>query len=155
MQKYHGDRALVQKCWVGERERDISSSQHSLEVTFPSKGQIQHDIISMTLFPVSHLAFSSSHSRNNTFNKIFFFNWNWVTAKVLVSQLYQTLCNPMDCSPPGSSSHWILQTRILGWVAIPFSRGIFLTQGTNLCLLGLLHWQMSSLPLTPPGKVTA
>jgi len=32
------------------------------------------------------------------------------------------LCNPMDCSPPGSSVHGILQARILKWVAIPFSR---------------------------------
>ena len=32
-------------------------------------------------------------------------------------------CNPMDCSPPGSSVHEILQARILEWVAIPFSRG--------------------------------
>ena len=38
-------------------------------------------------------------------------------------QLYPTLCNPMDCSPPGSSVHGILQARILEWVAIPFSRG--------------------------------
>ena len=56
MQKYHGDCALVPKCWVGERERDISSSQHSLEVTFPSKGQIQHDIISRALYHSKHLA---------------------------------------------------------------------------------------------------
>ena len=34
-----------------------------------------------------------------------------------------TLCKPMDCSPPGSSVHGILQARILEWVAIPFSRG--------------------------------
>ena len=32
------------------------------------------------------------------------------------------LCNPMDCSPPGSSLHGISQARILEWVAIPFSR---------------------------------
>ena len=32
------------------------------------------------------------------------------------------LCDPMDCSPPGSSVHGILQARILEWVAIPFSR---------------------------------
>ena len=41
----------------------------------------------------------------------------------LVTQLCRTLCNPMDCSPTGSSVHGILQTRILEWVAIPFSRG--------------------------------
>ena len=33
-----------------------------------------------------------------------------------------TLCDPMDCSPPGSSVHGILQARILEWVAMPFSR---------------------------------
>jgi len=31
----------------------------------------------------------------------------------------------MDCSPPGSSVHGILQARILEWVVMPFSRGIF------------------------------
>ena len=53
----------------------------------------------------------------------------------------------MDCSPPSSSVHGILQARILEWVAIPFSRGFFSTQGSNLCLLCLLHWQVDSLPL--------
>ena len=43
--------------------------------------------------------------------------------KVLVTQLCSTLCDPMDCSTPGSSVHGILQARILEWVAIPFSRG--------------------------------
>ena len=42
--------------------------------------------------------------------------------KVLVTQLYLTLCDPMDCHPPGTSIHGILQARILEWVAIPFSR---------------------------------
>ena len=40
-----------------------------------------------------------------------------------VTQSCSTLCDPMDCSPPGSSLHGILQARILEWVAIPFSRG--------------------------------
>ena len=69
-----------------------------------------------------------------------------VCAKLCQSCL--TLCNPMDCSPPGYSVHGILQARILQWVAISSSRGIFLIQH----LLYLLHWQMSSLPLAPPGK---
>ena len=42
-------------------------------------------------------------------------------AKLL--QLCLTLCNSMDCSPPGSSVHGILQARILEWVAVVFSRG--------------------------------
>ena len=44
-------------------------------------------------------------------------------VKVLVTQLCLTLCNPMDYSPPGSSVHVILQTRILEWVAISFPGG--------------------------------
>ena len=45
-------------------------------------------------------------------------------VKVCPTQLCLTLCEPMDCSPPGSSFHGILQARILEWVdGIPFSRG--------------------------------
>ena len=44
-------------------------------------------------------------------------------VKVLVAQSCPTLCDPMDCSPPSSSVHGILQARILEWVAIPFSKG--------------------------------
>ena len=42
---------------------------------------------------------------------------------VKVIQSCLTLCNPMNCSLPGSSVHGILQARILQWVANPFSRG--------------------------------
>ena len=44
-------------------------------------------------------------------------------VKMLVAQLCLTLCDPMDCSPLGSSVHGFCQARILEWVAIPFSRG--------------------------------
>ena len=44
-------------------------------------------------------------------------------AAVLVTQLCPALCDPMDCNPPGSSFHGILQARTLEWVAISFSRG--------------------------------
>ena len=40
-----------------------------------------------------------------------------------VAQSCLTLCNPVDCSLPGSSVHGILQSRILEWVTISFSRG--------------------------------
>ena len=43
-------------------------------------------------------------------------------VKVLVTQSCLTLCDLMDCSPPGSSVHGILQARILEWVVISFSR---------------------------------
>ena len=42
---------------------------------------------------------------------------------MLVVQLCLTLCDPMDCNPPVSSLHGMLQARILERVAIPFSRG--------------------------------
>ena len=51
-----------------------------------------------------------------------------------VSQSCLTLCDPMDCSPRGSSVHGISQARILEWVAIFFLQGFFLTQGSNLHL---------------------
>ena len=55
----------------------------------------------------------------------------WVTKEsgelrgsvTLAVQLCPTLCDPVDCSPPGSSVHGILWTRTLEWVAVPFSRG--------------------------------
>ena len=52
--------------------------------------------------------------------------------KGLVAQSSITLCDPMDCSPPGSSVHGILQARILEWVAIPFSRGSSPLRGSSL-----------------------
>ena len=50
-----------------------------------------------------------------------------VHAKLLQSCL--TLCDPMDCSPPGSSIHGILQARILEWATMPSSRGSSWTRG--------------------------
>ena len=41
-----------------------------------------------------------------------------------VAQSCLTLCNPMDCSPPDSSVHGILQARVLEWVAISFNTEI-------------------------------
>ena len=45
------------------------------------------------------------------------------TRMCVRAQSCPTLCNPMDCSPPGSSVHGIFQARILEWVAISYSRG--------------------------------
>ena len=52
---------------------------------------------------------------------LIFFLWDF--AEVLVAHLCPTLCNPMDCSLPGSSVHGVLQARIQEWVVILFSRG--------------------------------
>ena len=47
----------------------------------------------------------------------------WFHCCCSVAQSCPTLCEPLDCSPPGSSVHGISQARILEWVAIAFSRG--------------------------------
>ena len=47
----------------------------------------------------------------------------YVCVFVWVAQLYPTLCDPIDHSPPGSSVHRILQARMLEWVAMSSSRG--------------------------------
>ena len=50
-------------------------------------------------------------------------HWSNFVVVVLVSYLCLTLCNSMDCSLLDSSVHEILQSRILEWITIPFSRG--------------------------------
>ena len=76
-----------------------------------------------------------------------------LVACVLSLQSCPTLCNPMGCSLPGSPVHGLLQARILTDVGCrALLQGIFPTQGSNPCLLHLLHWQAGSLPLEPPGK---
>ena len=63
-------------------------------------------------------------------------------------QLYDT----MDCSPPDSSVHGILQAGILEWVAISSSRGSFRPRDWTHVSYIYLHWRAGSLPLWPPGK---
>ena len=77
---------------------------------------------------------------------------NWVVRMGLVEK-YKSLsgvqlCNPIDCSPPGSSVHRILQIRILEWVAMPFS-GVPPNLGIKP---GSPAMQADSLPFEPPGS---
>ena len=60
-----------------------------------------------------------------------------VKSQSEVAQSCQTLRDPMDCSPPGSSAHGIFQARVLEWGAIAFSDS-FLgeAQNTDYILLG-------------------
>ena len=54
---------------------------------------------------------------------VLYFHLGKKKVKLIVVQWGPTLCDPMECSPPSSSVHGILQARILEWIAIPFSRG--------------------------------
>ena len=70
-----------------------------------------------------------------------------ITDPVMGVRLFVT---PTDCSLLGSSVHGILQARILEWVANPFSRGIFLTQGSNPGLLSGRQIVYRSANVVPP-----
>ena len=60
---------------------------------------------------------------NIFFKQFLFFSVSYHgTVLCLATQTCLTLCDPMDCSLPGSSVHGILQARILEWAAMPFSR---------------------------------
>ena len=63
-----------------------------------------------------------------------------------------TFCDTLDCGLPGSSVHGILQTRILEWAAMPFSRESFWPSDWTQISYYLLHWQLGSLPLAPLGN---
>ena len=84
-------------------------------------------------------------------------------SEVKGAQLCLTLCDPMDCSPSGSSVHGVLQARILEWVAIPSSRGSSQSRDRICtsyvsCIAGrfLTCWAIEEAPSAPkPGTNSA
>ena len=64
-----------------------------------------------------------SGTKNRAFHMSIAQFWGRIMIVCLVSQSCPTLCDPLDCSLPGSSVHGIFQARILRWVAISPSRG--------------------------------
>ena len=73
-------------------------------------------------------------------------------VKALVPQSCPILCDPMDCSLPGSSVRGILQARTLEWVARPSSGGIFPTQESKPTSHALAGGFFTP---EPPGKLTS
>ena len=94
--KFHGQRSLVVYSPWGRKELDTTEWFHFL--SFPSPLGLKNT--GLTLFLT-------------------------ITCMCMCcgSQSCLTLHDPMDCSPPGSSVHGILQARILEWVAMPSFRG--------------------------------
>ena len=78
------------------------------------------------------------------------FNYLWLLSVQFcsVAQSCPTLCDPMDCSPPGSSVHVISQARILEWVAISFA-GDLPNPGIEPTSPALAGWFFTT---APPGK---
>ena len=74
------------------------------------------------------------------------------TCVCLVAQSCLTLCDPVDCSPPGSSVHGILQARVTGVGCHSLLQRPFLTQGSNL---GLSHCRQILYRLSHQGSPLA
>ena len=95
---------------------------------------------------------SSQNMRVSTMYLALFNLWECVCVCVCVcvcTQRCPTPCDPMDCSPPGSSVPGILQARILEWVAISFSRGS--SRPRVWTLISGLSCIVRQI-LVPPGK---
>ena len=105
-----------------------------------------------TTIPLLHKVLSSSSIRIKFPMAVPLFCPGWKLPSTLwvseVAQSCPTLCDPVNCSPPGSSVLGILQARILEWVAMPLLQGIFPTQGLNP---GLCHWRQILYCLSHEG----
>ena len=75
-----------------------------------------------TCFPPTVSPFRAVSTRLQASDTSFFAIWTWWVMRAKSLQSCLTLCNPVDCNPPGSSVQGILQARILEWVGISFSR---------------------------------
>ena len=95
------------------------------------------------LYSVLYLAFRSKISP--------YFSLPVCICCCLITKLCPTLCDPMGCSPPGSSVHELSQARILEWVVISFSKGSSLP-GVKL---SLLHCRCTLYCLSHQGSSTA
>ena len=109
---------------------------------------------------LSQIPVSNVHRKRSTSSSscLFYFGIFKINRLQFLKQLCACVCTKLLqsyltlCSPPGFSVHGILQARILEWVAMPSFRGSSqLRDQTHVSCL--LHWQMGSLPLSPPGKL--
>ena len=78
------------------------------------------------------------------------FSWVALFPGVSVAQSCPAVCDPMDCSLPGSSIHGIFQARVVEWVAMPFSRGA--SHPSDRWNLGLLHHRQTLYHLSYRGR---
>ena len=101
------------KIWHLRTIKEVTNFHNFLYILYPEKlckGSLDNQL---GLVKTQNYSEKSQHIKIITFLK----------GKVLVSQSCLTLCDHMDCNPPGSSAHGIFQARILDHIAIPFSRG--------------------------------
>jgi len=108
-----------------------------------------------SIFKVSNGTLSPSHASYFS-DSLFWFCFDrflWLYCMHAKSiQSCPTLCNPLDCNPPDSSVLGNSPCKNTGVGCHVLLQGIFLTQGSNLCLLCLLNWEACSLPRGPPEE---
>ena len=104
--------------------------------------------------------FSSLHFiSQNLLRMVLYLGPSRVEGRVLetIFFMFLTLCDPVHCSPPGSSVHGFLQAIIQEWIAMPSSRGSSQPRDRALGLISYVSYvscigRVVSLPLAPPGK---
>ena len=116
-----GSRVVIM--WDSNVSVNFGQDGHLITVTFGLHSAIPVD----TNCPTGVKGFLSCFFPLGTLDIYFLFSDLWkciyIYVLCLVTQSYQTVCNPMDYSPPCFSIHGILQARILEWVAMPSSGG--------------------------------
>ena len=114
--RLHRQRSLASTVHGGHRESDMTEwATHTLGI---------YSFYNAAVNSISFYALIPNHLMQIYKNIIDFCTLIlYLAVLCFVAQSWQTHCDPMDCSPPGSSVHGILQARMLEWVDIPFSRG--------------------------------
>ena len=119
-------RVFIQK-WNCQNACLLILLKYSLKLKYQFivlRGRYSSTIISPHFEPTVGVLRHFNHCHSEV-QKILFQNITWCVrgACFKLLQLYLTVCNSVDCSPPGSSVHGILQARTLQWVAMPCSSG--------------------------------
>ena len=94
-------------CPWNSPDKNTRLSRHSIGQSFPSPGDLPDPGIKHMSHTLQTESLPSEPSGKPT---------------LCLCVCAESLCSPMDCSPPGSSVHGILQARILEWIAMPSSR---------------------------------
>ena len=135
-------------CWDSIRSHRLRG--HSYRTALPLQVPVSRPDCHLRFWPTCYQWETAMNPSPGLFNLL---NWLAELRETLylqdhclcsVAQPRLTLCNPVDCNPPGSSIHGVFQARTLEWVDISYSNGSSQPQGWNLCLLCLLHWQANS-----------
>ena len=114
---------------------------HLAQSFFPDRHSIRLYLVSGWVLKLSHITSNPSELIKKVLKsqkalrgrKKITFTWPQTELLLLLLSCWSclTLCDPLDCSPSGSSVHRIFQARILEWVAHFLFQGIFLTQGSD------------------------